>query len=185
MRLTIVPEDGLVSIDGKAFTVDCSSIDATIHAVQWYDDHGVIEYKTQPPALISVVSTFQTVIDLWIAANEAPPPPPPTPVEFLTPPALVASALGLIITPANADISSVGGVFNIAGAMYLDVGTYWLFFLVPQPDTNYFAIITGSAVDMTVTDRTSDYFVIEVKDAIGGAPIDPPQLSVQIFRIPT
>jgi len=45
---TIVPEDGVVTIDGKsAFEVDMTGIGADVHAIQWYGlrNSGTIEYK--------------------------------------------------------------------------------------------------------------------------------------------
>lgn len=46
MRLTIIPEDGMVKIDGTAaFGIDMTGIDPAIHAVQWYDTHGEVEWK--------------------------------------------------------------------------------------------------------------------------------------------
>jgi hypothetical protein len=189
MRVTIIPSDNIVAVDGKVFRVDCSSIDPDIHAVQWYGAlGGEIEYKAPvdggarlPNENISDFAPFQPVVNLWIIENNKPPPQPSQPPAFLVPPYLVASALGMAVTPATGDISSVGGMFNIGAAMYLDVGVYWMFFVQSQPDTNYFAIITGAAVDMTMTERGIDYFVIEAKDASGNH-IDPPQLSVQVYR---
>lgn len=48
---TIVPEDGVVVIDGQAAqNVDMSGIPANIHAIQWYGlrGAGTIEYKANP-----------------------------------------------------------------------------------------------------------------------------------------
>jgi hypothetical protein len=84
MRVTIVPDDGIVLVDSKWLKIDCSSVASDIHAVQWYDDHGEIEYKTingarAPNMSISDISPFKTVIDLWNVENAKPPPPPPPP----------------------------------------------------------------------------------------------------------
>lgn len=47
MRLTIIPEDKMVKIDGvAAFDVDMAGVDPAIHAVQWYDTYGEIEWKS-------------------------------------------------------------------------------------------------------------------------------------------
>jgi hypothetical protein len=79
MRLVIIPSDSIVIIDGKLFKIDCSSIDSSIHAVQWYTDHGTIEYSIaadgtlKPNLSITDITQFQTVIDLWNAANALPP----------------------------------------------------------------------------------------------------------------
>ena len=46
MRLTIVPEDNFIRIDGDSINFDFTSlIDPTIHAVQWYGNKGQIEFK--------------------------------------------------------------------------------------------------------------------------------------------
>ena len=46
MRVTIVPSDGLITVDGESFTnIDMSSVDSSIHAVQWYETYGEIEIK--------------------------------------------------------------------------------------------------------------------------------------------
>jgi hypothetical protein len=48
MRITIVPEDKTIGIDGEFIlnmSQDISWIDSNIHAVQWYDTWGEIEYK--------------------------------------------------------------------------------------------------------------------------------------------
>jgi hypothetical protein len=104
------------------------------------------------------------------------------PAPYLAPPTVVAAALGMIVTPETFDISNpAGGLFNLSGAAYLDVGVYWFFFTDPQPDEIYYAIITGEA-SMAMVDHTTDYFSIEAKDATGN-PADPAQLSVQILRI--
>lgn len=49
MRLTIIPIDGFVNVDGnqKFQPLDLSScgIPADVHALQWYDSRGWIEYS--------------------------------------------------------------------------------------------------------------------------------------------
>ena len=46
MRLTIIPEDRIVIIEGRSYTgMDLSSIDSNIRAIQWYDTFGIVEYK--------------------------------------------------------------------------------------------------------------------------------------------
>ena len=47
MRVTIIPRDGFVAVDGIGFNdIDMASVDASIHAMQWYGDHGEIEIKS-------------------------------------------------------------------------------------------------------------------------------------------
>jgi hypothetical protein len=46
MRVTIIPEDGFVSIDDEGYNaLDLSFIPYEVHALQWYDDEGEIEYQ--------------------------------------------------------------------------------------------------------------------------------------------
>jgi hypothetical protein len=48
MRVTIIPTDGFVSIDNIGFSeIDLSFIPNEIHAIQWYDTFGEIEYKDE------------------------------------------------------------------------------------------------------------------------------------------
>lgn len=48
MRAAIIPSDRVVVIDGQAYSnIDMSSIDPAIHAVQWYDTWGEVEFVSQ------------------------------------------------------------------------------------------------------------------------------------------
>lgn len=77
MRITIVPEDRTVIVDGIRHTVDCSSIDSSIHAVQWYEDYGDVEFKIidgafSPNQQINTMDDYQKVLDLWNVENRKP-----------------------------------------------------------------------------------------------------------------
>jgi hypothetical protein len=68
MRLTIVPEDRSIIIDGKVLLrirQDLSWIPSNIHAVQWYHDYGEVEYKDGKPneKITSLGIYEQAVID--------------------------------------------------------------------------------------------------------------------------
>lgn len=70
MKMTIIPEDGVVVIDGKAYNkIDLSWIDPSYHAVQWYGDQGEIEiYANGKPVEnrpITSITEFQRAIDAW------------------------------------------------------------------------------------------------------------------------
>ena len=78
MRLTIVPIEGSVSIDGIGFGgLDLSFMDASVHAVQWYETHGEIEVKDPVTGrmvaneVITSFDAFQPAIDIWQAAKTA------------------------------------------------------------------------------------------------------------------
>jgi len=72
MRVTILPDDKSVSVDGEGYGgLDLSFMDADIHAVQWYDTHGEIERKdpvtkkmTSNEELTSL-DQFQQAIAAW------------------------------------------------------------------------------------------------------------------------
>lgn len=67
MRLTIIPEDKVIIINNQTlFNIkqDLSWIPDGIHAIQWYDDHGEIEYddvKT-PNEKIKELGIFEQAI---------------------------------------------------------------------------------------------------------------------------
>lgn len=75
MRVTIIPTDGFVSVDGKGINqLDLSFIDSSIHAIQWYDDEGEIEIKdnrgrTVRNEIINSIEPYRKSLDLWAAAK--------------------------------------------------------------------------------------------------------------------
>ena len=78
MRVTIIPVDGFISVDGKGFGgLDLSFMDASVHAVQWYETHGEIEVKDPVTGrmvaneVITSIDAFQPAIDVWQAAKTA------------------------------------------------------------------------------------------------------------------
>jgi hypothetical protein len=80
MRLTIVVDDKNVGVDGVFYNVsNFPQIEETIHAVQWYDNYGEVEYKTRfesgalvKPAnlLITDVTPYQAFVDIWNVLHE-------------------------------------------------------------------------------------------------------------------
>jgi hypothetical protein len=73
MRLTIIPSDNIVNIDGKALQIDCSKFSALagIHAVQWDGTRGHIEYvQGNPNAFVhntplTSIDAYNDVIEAW------------------------------------------------------------------------------------------------------------------------
>ncbi|WP_028145976.1 hypothetical protein [Bradyrhizobium japonicum] len=69
MRITIVVPDNVVIVDGVKHAVDCSQF-AGIHAVQWFDTVGDIEFVYDPDTrtkplneTIHSLDQFQPVLD--------------------------------------------------------------------------------------------------------------------------
>jgi hypothetical protein len=77
MRITIIPNDGFVSIDGEGYSeLDLSFMDSSIHALQWYETEGEIEIQDSKGRIIANevindLTPFQYAIELWQVANEA------------------------------------------------------------------------------------------------------------------
>lgn len=77
MRVTIIPDDKSVSVDGEGYSgLDLSFMDVDIHAVQWYDTHGEIERKDPVTKKmtaneeITSFDAFQPVLDVWQAKKD-------------------------------------------------------------------------------------------------------------------
>ena len=73
MRVTIIADDAAVYVDGLAlWPIDLTGLSSDVHAVQWYDTHGEVEFRDgQPNALISDFSPYQVFVDRHAAAKAA------------------------------------------------------------------------------------------------------------------
>jgi len=77
MRVTIIPADGFVSVDGEGYgDLDLAFMDADIHALQWYETEGEIERtdargRIVANELITDMTPYQPALDAWQAAKEA------------------------------------------------------------------------------------------------------------------
>lgn len=80
MRLTIIPSDNTVYVDGVAYTVDCSGLN--FHALQWADDAGEVEYaptrcdhcgarSKKGNEFVRDFTPYQPYVDAWRAAKKA------------------------------------------------------------------------------------------------------------------
>lgn len=79
-RLTIVKEDNMVGIDGEFYLVDCSSLPANFHALQWYGEveepYAEVEWNGHPKppnTEIDNVDEYQFLIDAWNVAKQTAP----------------------------------------------------------------------------------------------------------------
>jgi hypothetical protein len=81
-RVSIQVEDNIAVIDKKVMMVDCTQLRSNrISALQWYGDHGEIEYQEhkKPNEVIHSFDEFQSLVT---AAKPIPSPKPPTPKEL-------------------------------------------------------------------------------------------------------
>ena len=79
VKLTIIPSDGVVGVDGEFRSVSMAGIDPNIHAVHFDDalNEGEIEFKQRgrSPQSITAFPQAGLFMGRWTAAA----PPPPTP----------------------------------------------------------------------------------------------------------
>lgn len=76
MLLTIIKQEGVVVVDGVAYSgIDLAQLAETIHAVQWDGVAGEIEHKdpvtkkmTSNESITSI-DQFQFAVDLWVVAD--------------------------------------------------------------------------------------------------------------------
>lgn len=84
MKLTIIPGDGSVGEDGKFYSdLDLTScgIPSDVHALQWGDVAGWIEFKDPIPnqPITELPTWANCCMEKWTEANTPPPPPTPQP----------------------------------------------------------------------------------------------------------
>ena len=63
MRISVVREGGVISIDGRCVHgIDMSGLDGRLRAMQWYGTHGVEEWQHRPDVKISSLAPYQDII---------------------------------------------------------------------------------------------------------------------------
>ena len=77
MRVTIIPVDGFVSVDGEGYSgLDLSFMASDIHALQWYETEGELESEDARGRVIEnrpidSLEPYQPALDAWQAAKNA------------------------------------------------------------------------------------------------------------------
>ena len=79
MKLTIIPVDGIVNEDGKAYiglNLSSCAIPADVHALQWQDTAGWIEYNTpiSNESITELPAWANCCMTKWTEANTPVPP---------------------------------------------------------------------------------------------------------------
>lgn len=73
MKVTIIPADGFVSVDGMGFNgIDMASVEESIHAVQWNGSSGEIEHKDDGGKMIAneLIDSLDQFYDVIAQYNE-------------------------------------------------------------------------------------------------------------------
>ena len=65
MIATIVREDNMVGIDGLFFDISCDSLPSNLHAVQWQDTIGEVEWTDEDDTTINDMTAYQFILDDW------------------------------------------------------------------------------------------------------------------------
>lgn len=82
MRVSIIKDNGTVNVDGEAYAVDCTSLPADFHALQWDGTSGEIEYRMtvcshcnarskKPNLFINDMTAYLPYVDAWTVSKEA------------------------------------------------------------------------------------------------------------------
>lgn len=77
MKVTIIPADGFVAVDGVGFNgIDMVSVESNVHAVQWNGTSGEIERNDETGKMIAneaidSLDQFASVLALYNAALAA------------------------------------------------------------------------------------------------------------------
>lgn len=75
-KISVVPDDKAVYVDGKSMQVDCSDLPTFIHAIQWDGKNGHIEFKSDgsgrrmPNITFTDFTPYQFLVDRWNRAND-------------------------------------------------------------------------------------------------------------------
>jgi len=76
MRVTIIPADGFVSIDGVGYKdLDLSFINTNVNAVQWYETDGDVETKNERGQIVenlplSSLDEYEPALEKWREAHD-------------------------------------------------------------------------------------------------------------------
>ena len=75
MRVTVVPEDSIVIVDGVPVKTELPPLDPNIRAIQWDGSQGTIEKRKGEAEPFKDIALIQPFIDTH--KGWTPPPPPP------------------------------------------------------------------------------------------------------------
>jgi hypothetical protein len=142
MKVTIIKDDGVVLVDGRAIHVDLSDMPANIHAVQFNGTKGHVEYTDALNKGITSITAFQTWLDRWEAVRA---------VEDAPPPALTAEQIAALQeSKIKADIVSKE-MASLQNGFVRTVREFMIQFALDK------AIYNGKSEAQLLDDKSPDY----------------------------
>ncbi len=132
----------------------------------------VVDLSTGQQTEVPYTPEEEAAADAAYEAEQNAIPPPKQPQLY------AVAQLG--ITPG--EISGIDVNTRFSAALYMDVGSYLLFFTETQPDSSYLAKAYDASARVSVTEKATDYIVISATDG-NGDPTDPAEVSVEIIRV--
>ena len=121
-----------------------------------------------------IVSDLGNPADNGLSSEE---PEPEPQLPSIPTPQLITVALLQVI---DEEVVTVGVAAGVSFAMRLDTGIIWLFFSQEMADLSYSYTVLPSSGRATVTDRQLSHMEITITE--DGNPVDPAELSVQVYR---
>lgn len=82
-RITVVPADSCVIVDGDALAGLALPAAPNVHAIQWHGTHGIIERRTGGAEYFTDFSVVSPFLAVWQAKRDELDNPPPPPVPTL------------------------------------------------------------------------------------------------------
>lgn len=121
-------------------------------------------------------------VDGGFSVEFPPSDPEPEPEEPDRPPVpQIVAVATLQVNVAEGVINGIETAVGLSLAFAIDTGVYWVFFTEPQPDMSYIWNVGSSSGTLNVASR--DLTMMELRAYEGGAPADPSEISIQVFRV--
>jgi len=74
MRVTVIPSDSAVYVDGVSRIVEMPPVDENWHSIQWYDTYGDIEVKLGSPLVTEDYAIVEPFVKAWESIPVVPAP---------------------------------------------------------------------------------------------------------------
>jgi hypothetical protein len=161
--MTIIPADGIVIIDGEMRGPLALDLPSNIHAVQWMENRGEIEFVSDengmrpPNEVFTDIERFRSAIDAWSAWTPASPPQPPgnnVPVEVTN----LQARMVMMQTPGRTNGMSL--FEEVDAALRATGGTAWMAWEYANTISRNSQLVQQLATQFGLSDRQLDEMFI-------------------------